>query len=173
MQKPDFSDCLDEIVARDPRYDKDAYLFVREALDHTLKLQCAARSIRRNSSGSSAAVGRRGTSTAEPMDQHVTGEQLLDGARQFALEQWGPMAGTVLAAWGIQATADIGAIVFNLIAARVFGKNEQDSLADFENVFDFHDAFARPFLPRRLAGETAGSAAGPDVLGTPPSTASA
>ncbi len=152
MQKSDFSDCLDALVAADPRFEKEAYLFVREALEFTLKRQEAAsgsaRKAQKRSGGSSS--GGTGGTKDEP-ERHVAGQQLAAGARDLALAEWGPMAITVLAHWGIHSTADIGAIVYHLIDARIFGKNEGDSPEDFAGVFDFHEAFVAPYRPAAAA----------------------
>ena len=141
MQRSDFSDCLDALIAADPRFEKEAYLFVKEALDFTLKQRRSGsqKSSRRNSGGT--------TAMKEEPERHVSGQQLVAGVRDLALAEWGPMAITVLSHWGICSTADIGAIVFNLIDARIFGKNEQDSRADFQDVFTFHEAFVLPYQP--------------------------
>jgi uncharacterized repeat protein (TIGR04138 family) len=40
-------------------------------------------------------------------------------------------------------------MVFNLIGAGVFGKTEQDSIEDFKNVYDFKEAFVKPFEPAK------------------------
>ena len=52
---------------------------------------------------------------------------------------------------GSRQTADIGAIVYLLIESGAFFGSETDSPADFESVFDFVEAFDRPFMPRRSA----------------------
>ena len=57
------------------------------------------------------------------------------------------MALTVFSYWGIERCEDIGNMVFNLIGAGIFGKTEQDSIEDFKSVYDFRDAFVKPFLP--------------------------
>lgn len=122
----DVDDILDSIRQRDPRYSLDAYHFVREALDHTQKQQ---------------AKGRK----AEP--RHVTGQELTEGIRAFALDQFGPMAITVLDEWGVRSCEDFGEIVFNMIEARLLGKTDKDSRDDFKGGYDFHEAFRKPFLP--------------------------
>ena len=81
--------------------------------------------------------------------RHVTGPELLDGVRQHALKEFGPMVMTVFDSWGIQSCEDIGHMVFNLIGAGVFGKTEEDSIKDFKNVYDFEEAFVRPFAPTK------------------------
>ena len=73
--------------------------------------------------------------------RHVSGQQLCEGIRDFALNQYGMLAGTVLKLWNIQATLDIGRIVFALIEAGQMQKNDNDSIEDFRDVFDFGTAF--------------------------------
>ncbi len=156
MQKADLSDCLEALVRSDPRFEKEAYLFVRDALDFTLK--------------SGRPAGQKGQKRAgakeELTERHVTGQQLVQGARALALAEWGPMAITVLAHWGIHSTADIGAIVYNLIEARIFGRNERDSLADFDGAYSFHEAFVLPYQPTGQGAAASGDgsvARAPDV----------
>src|SRR4051812_38683774 len=126
MQKIGFAEALDSIVANDPRYSRDAYVFLRDALDFTTKQQKKA----------------KGTNV-----RHVAGPELLDGVRNYALKEFGPMVLTVFENWGIRCTEDIGHMVFNLIDAGIFGKTEEDSIEDFMNVYSFEDAFVKPFAP--------------------------
>lgn len=126
MQKIGFAEALDSIVASDPRYQRDAYVFLRDALDYTTKQQ-------KKTKGASV--------------RHVAGPELLEGVRQYALKEFGPMVVTVLSYWGIRSCEDVGHMVFNLIGAGIFGKTEEDSIDDFKNVFDFHEAFVKPFEP--------------------------
>ncbi|HEY1768903.1 MAG TPA: Minf_1886 family protein [Chthoniobacterales bacterium] len=124
MQKIGFAEALDSITATDTRFHRDAYVFLRDALDYTTKQQKKARG---------ATV------------RHVAGPELLDGVRLYALKEFGPMALTVFSYWGINRCEDIGHMVFNLIGAGIFGKTEQDSIDDFKEVYDFQDAFVKPF----------------------------
>jgi uncharacterized repeat protein (TIGR04138 family) len=128
MQKIGFTEALDSIVARDPRYARDAYVFLRDSLDFTTKQQKKIKG---------ATV------------RHVAGPELLEGVRQYALREFGPMVMTVFSSWGIHCCEDIGHMVFNLIEAGVFGKTEEDSLEDFKNVYDFEAAFVTPFTPAK------------------------
>lgn len=73
--------------------------------------------------------------------RHITGQELSEGLRDFALMQWGMLARTVLGRWNIHRTEDFGRIVFLLIENGWLSKTEQDSEADFRHVFDFDDAF--------------------------------
>jgi uncharacterized repeat protein (TIGR04138 family) len=132
MQTVNFEDELDKILTKDSRFGREAYLFVREALDHTQKM-----------------IGK------PPKNEirHVSGRQLLDGMREYALNQYGPMVVTVLEEWGIRACEDIGEIVFNMVEARLLAKTENDTRDDFKGHFTFEEAFRKPFLPsgRRVA----------------------
>ena len=127
MYETPFTQAVMEICARDERYQPDAYLFVRDALDFTVKrIQAHATSQKR---------------------RHVSGRELLNGIRRFALQEYGPMARSVLRTWGIHKTDDFGNIVFNLVESGKLGKTEEDSPADFADAFDFEEAFDRPFRP--------------------------
>lgn len=132
MQKVGFSEAVESIVTIDNRYDADAYSFVRDALDFTLKLR------KKNAKDETA--------------RHVSGQELLEGVRQFALKEFGPMTLTVFEYWRIGKTDDIGEIVFNLINVGIFGKNDRDNIDDFKNGYDFHEAFVKPFLPPETTG---------------------
>ena len=71
----------------------------------------------------------------------MSGRELLEGIREYALKTYGPMARTVLEFWGIHKTGDFGNIVFNMIAAKLFSKTENDTLEDFKDVYEFESAF--------------------------------
>ncbi len=128
MQKIGFAEALDSIVAGDPRYQRDAYIFLRDALDFTTKQQKKIKG---------ATV------------RHVAGPELLEGVRVYALKEFGPMVITVFSSWGITRCEDIGHMVFNLIGAGIFGKTEEDSIEDFKNVYDFYEAFVKPYAPEK------------------------
>ena len=139
MQKIDFGEKLEEIVRQDPRYQREAYLFLRDALDYTIKARRKARET----------------------DPHVTGQQLLDGIRQYALKQFGPMVPTVFAYWGVSCGEDFGAMVFNFIGVGIFGKTDTDTINDFKGGYSFHEAFVAPFLPEKPPVHTRLPAAAP------------
>ena len=128
MQKIGFAEALDSIVASDPRYQREAYVFLRDSLDFTTKQQKKA----------------KGTTV-----RHVSGPELLEGVRQYALKEFGPLVVTVFDNWGIRSCEDIGHMVFNLIGAGIFGKTDEDSIEDFKAVYDFNDAFVKPFAPEK------------------------
>ena len=129
MAKINFAEVVEQICESDLRFSSDAYHFVQEGLNHTLK------SLKRG---------------GQHAHRHVSGQELLHGLREFALKEYGPMSKAVLNEWGIKTTDDIGQIVFNLVNASVLGKNDTDSPGDFKNVFTFDDAFVKPFVPRNV-----------------------
>jgi uncharacterized repeat protein (TIGR04138 family) len=131
MQKIGFAEALDSIVVSDSRYQRDAYVFLRDSLDFTTKQQKKVKG---------ATV------------RHVTGPELLGGVRQYALKEFGPLVMTVFDNWGIHSCEDVGNMVFNLIGAGIFGKTEEDSIEDFKNVYDFEEAFVKPFAPAEPTG---------------------
>jgi uncharacterized repeat protein (TIGR04138 family) len=122
-----FNEVVEQIIENDSRYGKDAYIFLKDALEYTIKQR------------------KRGKVET---GSHVNAAELLDGLRQHALKEFGPMVMTVFEYWGIRTSADVGQMVFNLISAGVFGKTESDSVDDFDRALDFHLAFVAPFEPR-------------------------
>lgn len=130
MQKIGFAEALDKVIEKDPRYDREAYVFLRDALDFTIKSRKKQKS---------------------EISRHVTGQELLEGIREYALSEFGPMVPTVFDAWNIRECADFGYMVFNLINAGIFGKTDSDSIDDFKDGYDFYDAFVKPFLPEKPA----------------------
>jgi uncharacterized repeat protein (TIGR04138 family) len=79
------------------------------------------------------------------LPRHLTGTELLDGLRRFALHEFGPMARHVLEHWGVSASRDFGVIVFVLVDAGVLAKTDEDSIEDFEDGFDFEQVFERDY----------------------------
>ena len=124
-------DELAGVLARDPRYSIHAYAFVFEALEYTKKQKKRVQAKTRPKVRQTSKM------------RHVTGRELCEGVRLLALAQYGLMAMTVLNQWGIRATSDLGEIVFNLIASGDLEKSPSDSLADFNNVYDFEAALRR------------------------------
>jgi uncharacterized repeat protein (TIGR04138 family) len=104
-----------DIIARDKRYDVGAYQFVLEALDYTYRM-----------------IGRR---------KHVSGKQLLEGVRRYAVISYGIMARSVLEHWGMYRCEDIGEVVFNLVDHGLLSKTERDSRSDFKGGYNFREAF--------------------------------
>ena len=129
MQAMQFEQSVYSILKRDKRFDPQAYLFLKDALDFTLK---------------------RVAETNGGQPRHVSGPELLEGFRDHALEQFGPMASTLMKEWGVRKCRDVGDMVFLLIDEQVFGKQDSDRPEDFSEIFDFEDSLAEPFLPSRF-----------------------
>ena len=108
-------EAIEKIVNRDKRYKIDGYNFVLEALSYTVRKFKKSR--------------------------HVSGKELLQGIKEYAREQFGPMTRTVFEHWGVKTTEDFGNIVFSLVDAKILSKTEQDSIEDFRDVYSFEEAF--------------------------------
>ena len=90
-------------------------------------------------------LGRTRAHDADEEQAHITGPELLEGIREFALEQFGLMARTVFHCWSIHTTDDFGRMVFDLIERGEMRKTESDQLSDFSDVFDFDDALDKRY----------------------------
>ena len=108
-----------QIVRKDGRFSPQAYYFIFDALDYTIGRMRKVR--------------------------HVTGRELLEGIREYATEHFGFLARTVLEEWGISGTVDFGDLVFNLVDAGLLSRTEKDTREDFEDIFDFEEAFENEF----------------------------
>ena len=132
MNELELSEAIWERVrALDGRYHERAYLFVLAALEFSQRK-----------------TGVRG---------HIAGGELARACRDFALEQFGLTARTVLSHWGIESTADIGRIVYVLIDVGLLIRQPSDKIEDFHGVFDFARAFEGeyPWSGVRGSAETA------------------
>lgn len=118
---------LREIVAGDPRYPLGAYEFVFRALDFTME-----------------DLDRR--SRPDEESRHISGAELLNGIRCYAIEQFGYLARFVFARWGVTTTDDFGEIVFNLVEHDLLKKRPEDTRRDFHDVFDFAESLDGPAI---------------------------
>lgn len=135
-----------QVIANDPRYSLEAYALVLESLSQArqLKLKNAPRD--RPDAAAPRSTPKKARSGTEPpakprVSGHVNGAELCDALRRLALRQYGLLAGTVLAHWGMRSTSDVGNIVYNMIAAGGLEQTESDSRSDFDNLFDFETVF--------------------------------
>jgi uncharacterized repeat protein (TIGR04138 family) len=117
---------LERLRERHPRFQEMAYGFVLSALHYVLERL--------------------------PDVRHISGRELAEGVRDLAREQYGPMARTVLEHWGIRETGDIGDVVFALVEAGILIRQDEDTRADFEDVYDFDDAFQTEYPGGRPRG---------------------
>ena len=106
------------------RFHPNAYEFVFEALRYTQKK-----------------LQRYAETFEDEESAHITGQELLEGIREFAISRFGPMATTVFRHWGIRATDDFGSIVFELIDKGEMRKTERDQPSDFADLYDFQEVF--------------------------------
>jgi uncharacterized repeat protein (TIGR04138 family) len=149
-----------DLLKRDRRYKAEAYAFVYEALNYAQTILGFDQNLghgqeEKNESVSenfSVKTGNNQT-TDQTIDQttetdqtnHITGQELCQAAREYAVIQYGFLAKTVLDSIGIRKTDDIGEIVYNLIGIGQMRKTPQDSREDFNNVFDFETAFGKTY----------------------------
>ncbi|MFO0802582.1 MAG: Minf_1886 family protein [Gemmataceae bacterium] len=116
---------LMELARREPRYSYEAYQFVCDAVNFTQE--------------------RLGRTEPESDDTHVNGEELLRGACEFAVQEYGLMAPVVFKLWGIRTSDDFGEMVFRLIDAEKLSKSENDAPDDFRGLFDLQKMLADQF----------------------------
>lgn len=128
MKKISFHEAVEKIAASRKEYDAQVYYFMREALDFTIKLF----------EKPTAGAGR-----------HVSGGELLDGIRKYALQEFGPMTKTVLNRWGVTRCEDFGEVVFLMVEKGILGKTDEDRKEDFAGGYDFDTAFSQPFRPAK------------------------
>lgn len=122
-------DRVEAILEQDPRYPREAYEFMFDALNFT-QLRIAQR------------LGER----ASAVQRHVSARELCEGACQFALEEFGLLAPTVLGQWNVTTTADLGNLVYNLIAAGEMSQSEEDRPEDFHDLFDLPTMLKEGFM---------------------------
>ena len=107
------------------------YPFIRDGLAHTVEMI----------HGQDAAVAEL---APEDESRPVNGQQLCFGLRDYGIERYGLLARDVLGRWGIRQTEDFGKIIFAMVEAGLMRKTEDDTLEDFQGVYDFDDAFDVP-----------------------------
>ncbi|MCX7995894.1 MAG: hypothetical protein N3A65_09040 [candidate division WOR-3 bacterium] len=110
---------LTRILQKDPRYRLEAYIFVLEALYYARE--------------------------KFKVKKHVTGQQLLEGIKELALDRFGALAKMVFEYWGVKETIDFGNIVFNMVEEGILSKTENDSIEDFKNIYDFEEVFVKNY----------------------------
>lgn len=144
MQPIHFEESVTAILKREKRYDGQAYFFLKDSLDFTLK---------------------RFAEVNRGQGRHVSGKELLEGYRDFALEQFGPMGATLMDEWGITECRDVGNMVFQMIEEQVFGKQDSDKPEDFDEAFDFRKSLREPFLPKGKTKKSSASRTNGQVAG--------
>jgi uncharacterized repeat protein (TIGR04138 family) len=130
MQPTQFMDAVEAISSKNPSYDTGAYYFLKEALDFTVQ---------------------RAMESNEGEHRHVAASELLIGFRDLAIQEFGPMASTMMLEWGVKSCNDIGSMVFQLIDEGVFGKQDSDTPEDFAELFPLIETLEAPFEPKNAA----------------------
>lgn len=123
---------MEQLLRRDPRFKLEAYVFVRDALAFAQRNMLPAVPVAKEDD-------------LEDESRHLSGQQLCEACRQYALEQYGYLAKMVLASWGLKSTGDFGDVVYNLIDIKHMRKSKSDRREDFDNVYSFDTAFEPRF----------------------------
>lgn len=110
-------------IRKDGRYPPEAFTFLHRGLE--------------------AAAGKRHGSRRRRQPRHVTGQELCESLRLLAIELWGPLAPMVLASWNIHNTRDFGEMVYLMVRLGLMGKQDSDTINDFDDVYRFREAFGR------------------------------
>ncbi|HCV22149.1 MAG TPA: Minf_1886 family protein [Candidatus Latescibacteria bacterium] len=108
---------IEAVAEADGRYSRAAYLFIFDALNHT--------------------VEKLGKTSMPSEQRHVSGRDLVYGISEYALNRFGPMTLTVFEHWGVTQTRNFGEIVFNLVEGNLMSRTDDDCIEDFDGVFDF------------------------------------
>lgn len=137
----DPNDPFFQLLREDRRYKAEAYLFVWEALNFAQQVL----KMGKESPSEPLQTGPEEDPEAHEPHRHVTGQELCEAIRQYALRQYGFMAKKVLNSWGLYTTGDFGEIVYNLIRIGRMRKTKDDRREDFDNVYDFETAFVEQF----------------------------
>jgi uncharacterized repeat protein (TIGR04138 family) len=119
-----------ELLKQDTRYKLEAYQFVREALQYAQEV---------------LEMPPQTGASGEKHEHHLTGQQLCEAIRIYALDQFGYLAKMVLNSWGVNTTGDFGEIVYNLIRIKEMRKSKHDRREDFDDRYDFETAFQPVF----------------------------
>ncbi|MBQ6923478.1 MAG: hypothetical protein IJQ73_02435 [Kiritimatiellae bacterium] len=120
-----FEEAVSQYLLEDPRYPAEAYYFIRDGFEYVA----------------------RDLEEKEGAPRHLSGRELADGLKEFALDEYGPMAFFTLGQWNIHRTADFGELVYNLIRMGRFSQNKGDKKSDFNDLYDFDEVFNGPFRP--------------------------
>ena len=116
---------IDSLRHDDPRFRREAYLFVVAALGHAVEAQSPER-------------------REDPLRRHLHGSEVVGAAVELARREFGPLAATVFQEWGVVSGRDIGEIVFQLVEAGQLSATPDDSITDFLGCPDLIAALAEP-----------------------------
>lgn len=121
-----FFDAVERIRSRDKRYAPEAYALAMDSVAYAIQ------------------------SIGEP--RHISAEELLNHLCDFARDRYGILAYSMLEKWGLRSTQDVGAVVYRLIEEGELTEQEEDSLAEFYQVFDLRERLEVEYFDRPAAG---------------------
>ena len=137
----DPSDSFVALLQEDRRYKPEAYIFIFEALSYAQNVL----GMGAEKPGELPSHAAAADEAEESAERHVTGQELCEAIRQYALHQYGYMAKIVLNSWGLNTTGDFGEVVFNLIRIGKMRKTPSDTRVDFNDIYNFDTAFRDDF----------------------------
>lgn len=137
-----FEEAINQLVERHPEYATEAYYFMRNAIDY--------------------AAEHLNKSDQSP---HLSAEELYLGACAYALDEYGPLARHLLASWNLCSSHDFGCIVYNLIEAGIFGRQNSDRQDEFEHLSPLCDILEGPYTLSHITSQT------PKAEAVPPASA--
>lgn len=152
---------LAELLSQDSRYKFEAYIFLQRSLAYAQKVLKMGRTDVAALDEALAAVDAEDEEELEQQIEealaarerpirHLSGQELCEAIRQFAIHEYGLLARVVLNSWGLTKTGDFGEIVYNMIRAGLMRKSRTDRREDFDDQYDFEEVFERRF---RIAPE--------------------
>jgi len=120
-----FWDVVDGIRDGDSRFRREAYGFLMAALAVTVQ-------------------GLPEERLDDPVRRHLSGRELLSGMTQLARQEFGELAPTVFAEWGVQSGEDVGEMVFQLVRSGQLSARAEDTLDDFRGFDLARELIAEP-----------------------------
>ena len=118
-------DSIERLREQDSHFSREAYLFVVAALGVAV---------------SRLPLSRR----ADPNRRHLHGREVIAGAIELAVAEFGPLAPGVFTEWGLVRGRDVGEIVFQLVDAGQLSTQPDDCIEDFDVPQDLVAALSLP-----------------------------
>jgi uncharacterized repeat protein (TIGR04138 family) len=141
-----------DLIEDDSRFKFDAYVLIFESLHYAQKVMGMGGLDEGDAPSQDDPFDeeeldpfREAGKTSEKKERHITGQDLCEAVRSYALSQYGYMAKCVLNSWGLERTGDFGEIVYKLIGVGRMRKTDADCREDFDDVFDFETGFVKDF----------------------------
>ena len=124
---------LHRLLDRDRRYPLEAYIFVREGLAYASNVLNLGNETTVEEPEPELQLELDATQEElMPLkERHLTGQELCDAIRVYAINEFGYMARLVLEKWGITQTQDFGNIVYNMILMTVKSRGWDESALVF------------------------------------------